>query len=104
MIWNLYSPSTRTACTAYSRYVLDIGQSEDWLALQVSLLPCLLGYGLIAQRLSGLQRTDSSSAERNRYSTWINNYTAEDYTSAVEKGCGMLAQLLTLEIKTLTAT
>lgn len=39
------------ACTAYSRYVLDVGQSEDWLALQIALLPCLLGYGMIGRRL-----------------------------------------------------
>lgn len=77
------------ACTAYTRYVLDIGQSEDWLALQISLLPCLLGYGMIAARLYGLQTTNPPT-EPNRYLTWINNYVAEDYTAAMEKGCGRL--------------
>lgn len=77
------------ACTAYSRYVLDIGQSEDWLALQIALLPCLLGYGLIAKRLKALQRTDPHS-RHNRYLKWIENYVAEDYTEAVKKGCGTL--------------
>ncbi|KAK4570334.1 trifunctional hydroxymethylpyrimidine kinase/phosphomethylpyrimidine kinase/thiaminase [Recurvomyces mirabilis] len=76
------------ACTAYTRYVLDIGQSEDWLALQLSLLPCLLGYGVIARRLHGLQSTDPP--EPNQYLTWINNYVAEDYTSAIEKGCALI--------------
>lgn len=74
------------ACTAYSRYVLDIGQSEDWLALQISLLPCLLGYGVIARRLKEAQRSNPPKSP-NRYVTWINNYTAADYTEAVKKGC-----------------
>ncbi|KAI6814455.1 hypothetical protein KC340_g16361 [Hortaea werneckii] len=73
------------ACTAYTRYVLDIGQSEDWLALQVALLPCLLGYGMIAQRLHEMQVTDPPK-QPNRYLSWINNYIAEDYTQAVKKG------------------
>ena len=74
------------ACTAYSRYVLDIGASEDWLALQISLLPCLLGYHVIAKRLHEEQK--SNPPKENRYATWINNYIAEDYCEAVEKGCG----------------
>ncbi|KAF2167706.1 hypothetical protein M409DRAFT_21859 [Zasmidium cellare ATCC 36951] len=77
------------ACTAYSRYVLDIGQSEDWLALQISLLPCLLGYGMIARRLKELQRTNPPKTP-NRYVTWINNYVAADYTEAVKKGCALV--------------
>ncbi|KAK3074358.1 trifunctional hydroxymethylpyrimidine kinase/phosphomethylpyrimidine kinase/thiaminase [Teratosphaeriaceae sp. CCFEE 6253] len=77
------------ACTAYSRYVLDIGQSEDWLAMQISLLPCLLGYAVIARRLQELQ-SSLSLAEPNRYATWINNYVAEDYTAAVDKGCALI--------------
>ncbi|KAI0392305.1 Rapamycin-insensitive companion of mTOR, N-term-domain-containing protein [Xylariaceae sp. FL0594] len=45
------------ACTAYTRYVLDIGQSEDWLGLQVALAPCLLGYGALAKQLHADPRT-----------------------------------------------
>uniref|UniRef100_A0A2D3V328 Probable thiamin biosynthesis protein thi-4 n=1 Tax=Ramularia collo-cygni TaxID=112498 RepID=A0A2D3V328_9PEZI len=77
------------ACTAYSRYVLDIGQSEDWLALQISLLPCLLGYGMIARRLKEQQRTNPPK-NRNRYLTWIENYVGDDYTSAVKTGCALI--------------
>lgn len=77
------------ACTAYSRYVLDIGQSEDWLALQIALLPCLLGYGMIARRLKELQKTNPPKTP-NRYITWINNYVATDYTDAVKKGCALV--------------
>ncbi|RMX91171.1 hypothetical protein D0867_15075 [Hortaea werneckii] len=63
----------------------DIAGSEDWLALQVALLPCLLGYGMIAQRLHEMQVTHPPN-QPNRYLSWINNYIAEDYTEAVKKG------------------
>lgn len=78
-----------TACTAYSRYILDVGQSQDWLALQIALLPCLLGYGMIGRRLKDLQTTDPPK-EPNAYLTWINNYVADDYTEAVRTGRGMI--------------
>ncbi|KAI4819777.1 hypothetical protein E4T45_10531 [Aureobasidium sp. EXF-8846] len=73
------------ACTAYSRYILDIGASEDWLALQIAMFPCLLGYHHIAQRLSSLQ-DPSVPKNANRYRQWIDNYIADDYTQAVGKG------------------
>ncbi|KAL9094698.1 MAG: hypothetical protein Q9165_002968 [Trypethelium subeluteriae] len=73
------------ACTAYTRYFLDIGQSEDWLALQIALLPCLLGYGMIGQRL----RSDPTTVkEGNQYFEWIENYVADDFTEAVRVGSG----------------
>lgn len=77
------------ACTAYTRYVLDIGASEDWLALQIALMPCLLGYGVIARRLH-LQQAGQQLAQPNRYLKWINNYVAEDYVAAVETGCKLI--------------
>ncbi|CAD0090635.1 unnamed protein product [Aureobasidium vineae] len=73
------------ACTAYSRYILDIGASEDWLALQIAMFPCLLGYHHIAKRLSSLQ-DPSAPKNANRYRQWIDNYIADDYTQAVGKG------------------
>lgn len=74
------------ACTAYTRYVLDIGQSQDWLALQVAFAPCLLGYGAIAARLVADPAT--VKGEGNVYWKWIENYVAEDYTEAVRVGSG----------------
>ncbi|KAK8922314.1 putative hydroxymethylpyrimidine/phosphomethylpyrimidine kinase 2 [Metarhizium anisopliae] len=68
---------------AYTRYVLDVGQSEDWLALQMALAPCLLGYGAVAQMLHSHRLTRTKD---NIYWPWIQNYVAEDYTSAVRLG------------------
>lgn len=98
------------ACTAYTRFVLDIGASEDLLALQIALLPCLLGYAEIARRLlkkqqqqQQQQQPPQQQAQRqqqqqngkskkghgsNRYQSWIDNYVSDDYTRAVKTGCG----------------
>lgn len=62
-----------------------MGQSEDWLALQVALSPCLIGYGAIAKRLHSDER---SVRTENRYWKWIENYVAEDYSEAVRLGSG----------------
>lgn len=75
------------ACVAYSRYVLDVGQSQDWLALQISLAPCLLGYGAAAQRLHA-QYVDKHDG--NKYWKWIENYIADDYQEAVRVGSSEL--------------
>jgi thiaminase len=85
-----YPPSlsmtdTPQACTAYTRYVLDVGQSEDWLGLQLALAPCLLGYGAIAKQLHDDPRTKKDG---NTYWPWILNYVAEDYVQATETGSG----------------
>lgn len=104
-----YSKPTkiRTACTAYTRYifqsnlvgvhltnkapryVLDIGQSEDSLALEIALFPCLLGYGRIARRLY----EDSQTVKNSRYWKWIETYVAEDYCEAMRAGIGKLRGL-----------
>ena len=73
------------ACVAYSRWVLDIGHSEDYLALQISLASCLLGYGVAAQKLTS---DSGSKREGNPYWKWVENYVAEDYQEAVKMGSG----------------
>ena len=67
--------------------MLDVGQSQDWLALQMALAPCLLGYGAAAQRLHS---STGSVKEGNPYWKWIENYVADDYVEAVRKGSGTL--------------
>jgi len=94
------------ACTAYTRYdgkasccesayssaflfryVLDVGQVEDWFGLQTALLPCLLGYGIIARRLHDDPKT---VREGNRYTKWVDTYIAEDYEQSVRDVRGKL--------------
>ncbi|KIH92708.1 hydroxymethylpyrimidine/phosphomethylpyrimidine kinase [Sporothrix brasiliensis 5110] len=65
------------ACTAYSRYILDIGHSEDWFALQVALAPCVLGYGVAARALHQTHATNKD--DTHPYWKWVENYTNDDY-------------------------
>lgn len=73
------------ACVAYSRYVLDVGHSEDWLALQMALAPCLLGYLDTAARLYDDPQSKTTH-QGNRYWRWVENYVAQDYRDAVRVG------------------
>lgn len=73
------------ACTAYTRFLLDIGHSQDLLALQVALAPCTLGYGAVAKMLFSHPDTKK---EGNTYWPWIENYVAEDYVEAVRLASG----------------
>ncbi|KAJ2902623.1 putative hydroxymethylpyrimidine/phosphomethylpyrimidine kinase 2 [Zalerion maritima] len=88
------STEERKECTAY---VLDIGQSEDWLGLQVALAPCLLGYGAVAQMLIQHPETEN---EGNVYLKWIKNYVADDYVEAVKAGQDLLERHALLQAPT----
>ncbi|KAK2612194.1 trifunctional hydroxymethylpyrimidine kinase/phosphomethylpyrimidine kinase/thiaminase [Conoideocrella luteorostrata] len=85
----------KQACTAYTRYVLDVGQSEDWLALQMALAPCLLGYGAAAEMLHSHELTHRD--EGNPYWPWIQNYVADDYIEAVRVGSELLENHVILQ-------
>ena len=71
------------ATVAYTRFVLDIGNREDWFALQIALAPCLLGYGAIAERVFN---DAESKREGNPYWRWVEQYVSEDFRDAVGKG------------------
>lgn len=61
---------------AYTRYVLEAGLSGDFLELLVALMPCVLGYGEIGQRLAG------ESAPDTPYRPWIDTYAGVEYQQA----------------------
>ncbi|KAJ0333240.1 hypothetical protein COL5a_000937 [Colletotrichum fioriniae] len=82
------------SCTAYTRYVLDVGVSEDWIALQMALAPCLLGYGAVAKQLHGDVKT---KREENTYWKWIENYVADDYVGAVRTGSELIERHAALQ-------
>ena len=50
------------------------------------MLPCLIGYGIIARRLHD---DPHSLREKNQYWKWIETYVAEDYGEAMSNGKGM---------------
>ena len=59
--------------------------SQDWLALQIAMAPCLVGYGVIAKQLHA---DSKSKREDNLYWAWIQNYVSDDYLSALTVGSG----------------
>ena len=77
------------ATTAYTRYVLDVGNSQDWLALQVAMLPCLVGYGIIAKQLFEDPKTVK---EGNRYWPWVENYVCQEYLDAMTRGSDLIEE------------
>ncbi len=84
--WTADRSCYRKACTAYSRYVLDIGQAEDWFALQVALTPCVIGYGAAARAIH--QEHAPTRADSHPYWKWVENYTNEDYMVVARRTMG----------------
>jgi len=58
---------------AYTRYVLELGYSGDFLDLLSALAPCVLGYGEI-----GLNLKDSNP-KISMYRKWIETYSSSEY-------------------------
>nr|WP_321985175.1 TenA family protein [uncultured Lichenicoccus sp.] len=75
---------------AYSRYILDRGQTGDMLDLTVTLSACLAGYGEIGLRLL---QDPTTRLEGNPYRDWIETYGGQVYHDLVKEG---LARLETL--------
>ncbi len=65
-----------TATVAYTRYVLDCGQSGDQLDLHVALAPCSIGYASIGERLLG---SPDTVLDGNPYSDWIAMYSGDEF-------------------------
>lgn len=61
------------ATLAYTRYVLDAGQSGDLADLLAALAPCVLGYGEIGARLA------AEAPAGGPYRDWIETYAGEEY-------------------------
>jgi hydroxymethylpyrimidine/phosphomethylpyrimidine kinase len=76
------------ACTAYTRYVLDVGQSHDVLGLLVATAPCLFGYHEIGR---WLLEKPATKREGNPYLKWMQNYgESAEYIDAVKVGRELL--------------
>jgi len=64
------------ATVAYTRFVLDCGQSGDLLDLHVALSPCIIGYAEIGARLAA---EIGPGLESHPYRDWIGEYAGEPY-------------------------
>ncbi len=79
------------ACVAYTRFVLDRGHAGDLLDLYAALAPCVIGYGVIGQRLAADPAT--RRGEGNRYDAWISAYSGEDYREVVGNSIAQMDRL-----------
>ncbi|MCT4656991.1 MAG: thiaminase II [Cohaesibacter sp.] len=80
----LYAAEEEFANLAYTRYVLDAGQNGDLLDLLAALMPCVLGYGEIGERLG------REAVSGTPYQPWIDTYASEDYQSVCRDVGAML--------------
>jgi len=80
-----------TATVAYTRYVLDCGQSGDQLDLHVALSPCSVGYAVIGRQL--MEHPDTV-LEGNPYKPWIEMYSGEEFQAGAQSHLDYLNTLL----------
>lgn len=90
---DLEQASPAVELLAYTRYVLDTGMRGDLLALQVALVPCVIGYAEIATRLKA--RPDACVAT-NPYRVWIDEYAGAPYQEVAAKARAHLDRLAEL--------
>lgn len=83
------------ATVAYTRYVLDLGNSGDLADLYAALTPCALGYAEIGRRLISDPIT---KLEGNPYRSWIELYASEN-SQKFAKTQGLLLNRLVADIK-----
>ena len=86
----LESTKEAQANLAYTRFVLDKGLAGDLLDLYVALMPCVVGYAEIGNRLS--LEYDSVLAD-NPYREWIEMYSSEEYQTLAIKSISVLERI-----------
>lgn len=75
------------ACVTYTRYVLDRGVQGDVVDLQVALMPCMVGYAEIANRLMA---SSDTRLEGNPYRAWIEMYASAEFQDVAKAEIDLL--------------
>ena len=77
---------------AYTRYVLELGYSGDFLDLLSSLAPCVLGYGEI-----GLN-CQNSNPKTHMYQKWIQAYSSIEYQDVCKNVANLIDKAFVLRL------
>jgi len=93
-ISDLENADEENANIAYTRYVLELGYSGDFLDLLSSLAPCVLGYGEI-----GLN-CQNSNPKTLMYKKWIETYSSIEYQNVCENVSGLIDKAFLLRLGT----
>lgn len=68
---------------AYTRYMLSVGQSGDFLDMLVALSACAIGYGYIGAEIK--QRLYKDELEKHPYKEWILTYSGEVFQAEIKE-------------------
>ena len=77
---------------AYTRYVLELGYSGDFLDLLSSLAPCVLGYGEIGINYK------NSNPKISMYQKWIDTYSSNEYQDLCKNVSNLIDQAFMLRL------
>ena len=91
---DLENADEENANIAYTRYVLELGYSGDFLDLLSALAPCVLGYGEI-----GLN-CQNSNPKTLMYKKWIETYSSIEYQNVCENVSGLIDKAFLLRLGT----
>ena len=91
-ISDLENADEENANIAYTRYVLELGYSGDFLDLLSALAPCVLGYGEI-----GLN-CQNSNPKTLMYKKWIETYSSIEYQNVCENVSGLIDKAFLLRL------
>ena len=91
---DLENADEENANIAYTRYVLELGYSGDFLDLLSALAPCVLGYGEI-----GLN-CQNSNPKTLMYNKWIETYSSIEYQNVCKNVSGLIDKAFLLRLGT----
>ena len=91
---DLENADEENANIAYTRYVLELGYSGDFLDLLSALAPCVLGYGEI-----GLN-CQNSNPKTLMYKKWIETYSSIEYQDVCKNVSGLIDKAILLRLGT----
>ena len=68
---------------AYTRYMLSIGQSGDFLDLLTALSACAIGYGYIGKEL--YEKLGTKGLDNHLYKEWILTYSGKEFQDEIKE-------------------
>ena len=89
---DLESANEENENIAYTRYVLELGYSGDFLDLLSALAPCVLGYGEIG--ING----KNFKIKTPMYKKWIDTYSSDEYQDVCKNVANLIDQAFLLRL------
>lgn len=89
---DLESANEENENIAYTRYVLELGYSGDFLDLLSALAPCVLGYGEIG--ING----KNFKINTPMYKKWIDTYSSDEYQDVCKNVANLIDQAFLLRL------